>query len=246
MKKTLLVIALFLATTLVYAQENKETEKKCEKHCGQCFKHTPHHFTMTIGYGYMLSDSQNKDVFTLYQKDHHARHMHHGINYEFDYDYNFHKNMAFGFVASMYNAFDSFYKDANHDETFSDDRYIFYVGPSFLAHTDVIKEKWSLYARATFGFMNFRNAMRTQVPVTSATGATTMTSTSFTYKRATFGYGLEIGAEYILSRYISLDGQIHFMGGSIKKVSDSENKTELNEREDLSRLGIALGVKIKL
>ncbi len=246
MKKILLIIALFLVNGLIYAQENKEAEKKCEKHCCQSFRHNPHHFTTTIGYGYMLSDSQNKDVFTLYKKEHHARHMHHGMNFELDYDYNFHSNLAFGFVASMYNAFDSFYKDANHDETFSDDRYLFYVGPSFLAHTNVIKDKWSLYARATVGFMNFRNAMRTEVPTTSATGATAMTSTSFTYKRATLGYGLELGAEYIINKYISLDGQIHFIGGSIKKVSDSENKTELNKREDLSRLGISAGVKIKL
>ncbi len=245
MKKTLLIIALFLASGLTYAQENQTSEKKCEKHCGKMFKHNSHHFTMTIGYGYMLNDSDNKDVFSLYNRSDHARHMHHGINYEFDYDYNFHKNFTFGFVASMYNAFDSYYKDAAHTETFSDDRYIFYVGPSFLAHTDVIKDKWYFYARATVGFMNFRDAMRTEIPVTSTAG-TTMTSTSLTYKRATLGYGLEIGADYYLSKYVSLIGQIHFMGGSIDKVSEADSKIDLKESENLSRLGISAGVKIKL
>ncbi|MDO5760907.1 MAG: outer membrane beta-barrel protein, partial [Bacteroidota bacterium] len=186
---------------------------------------------------FTLSDKHDLETFSNYKRSDHTRHMRHGISYELDYDYNFHKNFAFGIVFSMYNAFDSYYKDATHEETLSDDKYIFYIGPSFLAHTNLIDHKWYLYGRATIGYMNFRNAVRTLKGSSSV---------SDTYKRGTFGYGLELGAEYVCNRYLSLNGQINFMGGSIDKVKGNETEIDLSETENLTRLGLALGVKIKL
>lgn len=237
MKRVFLAIAILFCCVYSYAQDTTNSEKKCEKHCKNHYKQSPHHFTMTIGYGFMLSDKHDTEVFTNFKRSDHARHMRHGINYELDYDYNFHNNFAFGLVFSMYNAFDSYYKDKTHEETFSDDRYMFYVGPSFLAHTNLIDQKWYLYARATFGFMNFRNAVRTLEGTAS---------TSYTLNKSTFGYGLDLGAEYVINRYLSLDGQLHFMGGNVSKVSENDTKIELSDSENLSRLGIALGMKIKL
>ncbi|MBR1768881.1 MAG: hypothetical protein IJ748_00290 [Bacteroidales bacterium] len=246
MKKIFFVLALISLCAGLQAQENQKEEKKCVSDCCTAYKQSLHHFTLNIGYGFMLSDSHDTDVFEHYLRSDHARHMRHGINYEFDYDYNFHKNFSLGFVASMYNAFDSFYYEQDSEETFSDDRYVFYVGPSFLAHTNLVDNKWIFYGRATIGFANFRNATRTQVLAMNQLGVMAPTSTSFTYKRATLGYGLEIGSEYILSKYLSLNAQLSFMGGSISKVKEGDDKTELSENESLSRLGISAGVKIKL
>ncbi|MBQ9312548.1 MAG: outer membrane beta-barrel protein [Bacteroidales bacterium] len=214
MKKTLLIVALCVATLFVKAQNQ-------------------HHFSMSIGYGYMLSDIENTTPFANYANESHQRRMHNGINYELDYDWGFHQNFSLGAVFSMYNAFDSYYPNSSANETRSDDIYIFYVGPSFLAHTDWIKEHWNLYARATVGYMNFRNAMRG--------------TANLTFKRPTFGYGIEAGCEYLLSKYFSLVGQVSYMGGSVSKVKDgADNKYELGDSENISRLNISLGVKVKL
>ena len=124
MKKIFLIITLLICA-YSYAQDTINKDKKCIKICNGFYKNNPHHFTMTIGYDYMLSDKHDLNVFSLYKRSDHARHMRYGINYELNYNYNFHKNFALGFVASMYNAFDSFYKDESKEETFSDDRYIF-------------------------------------------------------------------------------------------------------------------------
>lgn len=235
MKKIFLIISLCLATTGLFAQNTEETHK-CNHNNGTCcqaYKASRHHFTMTLGYGYLFGDTENTDLFINYANESHQRRMHNGINFELDYDYNFHKNFAAGVVFSMYNSFDSYYPSSTATETYSDDKYLFYVGPSFLAHTDLMKDKWTVYGRATVGFMNFRNAIRN-------VGA-------ITYKRGTFGYGIEAGCDYLVNKYFSVIGQVSYMGGSISKVKNgADQEFELNETEDLSRLNVSVGVKIKL
>lgn len=243
MKKTCLLIALFLLGGLsLMAQQDNREKQHCDNKCAKSCKTNPHDFTATIGYGFMFGDSHDKDVFVNYRRDDHARHMRHGINYEFDYDYNFHKNFAFGAVFSMYNTFDSYYPTTTAVETASDDKYLFYVGPSFLAHLDQIADKWTFYARATVGLMNFRNAVRAPL-IVDADGTT---DPSGTFKRMAFGYGLELGADYSLGKYVSLIGQVTYKGASIEKVKNGDEKFELSDNENLSHLTVSVGAKIKL
>ncbi|MCF0209908.1 MAG: outer membrane beta-barrel protein [Bacteroidales bacterium] len=227
MKKVFALVALCIATISIWAQNTQEKEN--------CTLNTnPHHFTMSIGYGHMLSDMADTNIFINYKNEDHQRRMHYGYNIELDYEYQFHKNFACGAVFSMYNSFDSWYPSNDTlGNTNSDDKYIFYVGPSFLAQTNLLGDKWTIYGRATIGYLNFRNAMRA--------------ATNATYKMGTLGYGIEAGCDYLVNQYFSIIGQVSYLGGSISKVKNSADmEFELQDSEDISRLNISLGVKIKL
>lgn len=244
MKKILIAMATLMLFANVYAQESSQCVKDsncCSRVGGieKQWKVSPHHFTMSLGYGFSLS-SEHDALFTNYNaEDSHNKKMRHGINYELDYDYNFHQNMAFGVFFSMYNSFDSYYANSTIESSCSDDRWLFYVGPSFMAHTDMLDNHWSLFARATVGLMNFRNSQR-------ALNAAGTDVSSTTYKRYTLGYGLMAGADYYINKYLSVEGSLGWLSGQISKMKDNDNTYELNDNEKLGRLNINIGIKVKL
>ncbi|MBR1774377.1 MAG: hypothetical protein IJ759_02525 [Bacteroidales bacterium] len=253
MKKILVALAAVVCALTLNAQENNQTkscnnnEKSCcseTKSC--CKKVSPHHFTMSLGYGFSLSEDHDALLLNYNSDSDHNSKMRHGIDYRFDYDYNFHKNFAAGAVFNMYNSFDSYYAGDKSLGSSSDDRWLFYVGPSFTAHTDLIKEHYTLFAKATAGYLNFRNAQRALVNTTDAYGNQTTTIASTTYKRATFGYGLSLGMSYLLSKYFSIDCSLGYLGGSVSKLKAADNTFDLDENENLSRINLNVGVKIKL
>ena len=239
MKKILVALVALCFTFGVKAQDNNADTLK------QPIL-SPHHFTMSLGYGFSLSDKHDALFLNYNSDDSHNSKMRHGINYRFDYDYNFDKNLAFGIIFNMYNSFDSYYVGGYEESSASDDRWLFYVGPSFIAHTNMLDEHWSLFAKATVGLMNFRNAQRTISEVTTGSGTTPFIEGSTTYKRYTFGYGLTAGADYYINQYFSIDASISYLGGSVSKVKDASQTYELDDNENLSRLNINVGVKIKL
>ncbi len=244
MKKILIAVATLVFFVNVNAQDNNQCAKDsncCSKVDGieNGWKQSPHHFTMSLGYGFSLS-SKHDALFTNYNtNDSHKKKMRHGINYEFDYDYNFHHNMAIGAIFSMYNSYDSYYANSTIESSSSDDRWLFYVGPSFMAHTNMLDDHFSLFARATVGLMNFRNSQR-------ALNAAATSVNSTTYKRYTFGYGVMAGADYYINKYLSVEGSVGYLSGQISKVKDNDTSYELDEDEKLGRLNINIGIKVKL
>lgn len=245
MKNILIVTAALMIAFGANAQQGSFSEK--DSNCCSEQKNSleterlssPHHFTMNMGYGFSLSGNHDA-LFVNYNFDNsHKNKMRHGINFEFDYDYNFHSNMAFGGFFSMYNSYDSYYANNISTSSCSDNRWIFYVAPSFLVHTDRIAEHWNFFARATVGLMNFRNSQR-------ALNSTLTDVNSNTFKRYTIGYSLQMGASYYINKYFSIDGSIGYLGGRVSKVKDNTQKYELSTNETLSRINVNVGVKIKL
>ena len=253
MKKISVVLALISCVFTLNAQENNQTkscnnesQSCCNNTASCCTKTSPHHFTMSLGYGFSLSEDHDAILLNYNSNDNHNSKMRHGIDYRFDYDYNFHKNFAAGAVFNMYNAFDSYYEGDKSFGTSSDDRWLFYVGPSFSAHTDLIKGHYTLSAKVTAGYLNFRNAQRALVNTVDAYGNLGYTIASTTYKRAPFGYGLNLGMSYLINKFFSLDCSLGYLGGSVSKLKTTDNTFDLDENENLSRININVGVKIKL
>lgn len=220
MKKTLLLITFTMLTFGLFAQKDSSIVN-------------PHHFSMKIGYGFMPNTSHNDIFVNLNANNDHNNKVRNGINYEFNYDYNFNKNYAWGLNFSMFNAFDSYMPTDSAKSSFSDDRYVFYAGPTFLIHSNLIDNHYTLYARATAGYMGFRNSMRY--------------SGSKTLKGSCLGYGVNGGIDYIINDYISFVGEVSYLGGVCKKVKDNDKTYDLdNTKENLSRFNFSVGVKIKL
>jgi len=246
MKKLLVALATVVCAFTINAQEsnmmvsNGDTNTSCKnKTSNCCLKQSPHHFTMSLGYGFCLSDKHDVLLKNYNASNSHNSTMRHGVDYRFDYDYNFHNNFTVGFVLNMYNSFDSYYAGRKDLGTNSDDRWLFYIGPSFTARTNIIKEHYTLFAKATVGYMNFRNAQRSLANDGSQINSTT-------YSRATVGYGLSAGVSYYINKYISLDCFAGYLGGEVSKLKTAQQTLDLNENENLSRLNINIGVKIKL
>lgn len=246
MKKLLVALATVVCAFTINAQESNtmvsktDTNTSCQnKTSNCCFKQSPHHFTMSLGYGFCLSDKHDVILANYNASETHRSSMRHGVDYRFDYDYNFHNNFAAGLVFNMYNSFDSYYAGDEEIGTNSDDRWLFYVGPSFTAHTNMVKDHYIFFAKATVGYLNFRNAQRSL----SADGSQIL---STTYSRGTFGYGLSAGVSYYINKYISLDCSLGYMGGEVSKLKTAQETFDLEENENLSRLNINVGVKIKL
>ncbi len=250
MKKILVAIAAVVCALNLNAQNQQgcKNQQNCQNDSTKtnCCMTSSHHFTMSLGYGFSLSGDHDNLLQNYNTVENHNSKMRHGIDYRLDYEYNFHKNFAAGVVFNMYNAFDSYYEGDKMLGSSSDDRWIFFVGPSFMAHTNVISERYVFFAKATAGLMNFRNVQRCLVNSTDLLGNPSQSMVGTTYKRYTFGYGLSAGASYIFNKYLSLDCSIGYMGGSVSKVKANDKTFELDENEDLSRLNINVGIKIKL
>ena len=252
MKKFLVALATVVCAVTLNAQQDNQTQT-CNKKDKTCFKEeelcckdqTLHHFTMSLGYGFSLSNEHDATFVNYNASESHNSSMRHSIDYRFDYDFNFHKNMSFGAVFNMCNAFDSYYAGDKTVGSSSDDRWLFYVGPSFAAHTDLIKEHWTFFAKATAGFLNFRNAQRELISTMGPTGETEQIK-STTFKRYTLGYGINLGASYSLNRYLSVDGFIGYTGGNVSKLKTADATIDLDDNENLSRLSLNVGIKIKL
>lgn len=243
MKKILLVLVAVVSSLSLSAQQDTNKTSTTIPNTNTQRLISPHHFTMSLGYGFMFKNDHDAILENYYSNSSHSSKMRHGINYEFAYDYNFHKNMACGLVFNMYNSFDSYYLDNNAMESSSDDKWIFFVGPSFMGHTNMLDSHWSLFAKATVGLMKFHNAQR----VVSLNGQdNSYNSSSATYKRYLLGYGLSVGANYYINEFFSLEGSIGYMGGTAGKLKEADQTHKLSEKENLSRLNVLIGLKVKL
>ncbi len=224
MKKIFVVLCMAMSVSFVSAQG------KFEKH----------NFSMNVGYAYKVGDLHPVEFVNMFDNENHASHMKHGYELEFDYDYRFHEMFSFGFKASMFGSvhgFDEEVLDVTSgklvNKYFSDDMKIFYIGPTFKFQLPTIAEHYDLWCRATIGYMKLQNTDKAE--------------TSATYNGSSFGFGLGIGADYIITRFISVGMSAGFLSGSISKLHIGEDKIDIsNHEEALTRFGIDFGVRIRL
>lgn len=224
MKKIFVVLCMAMSVSLVSAQG------KFEKH----------NFSMNVGYAYKVGDLHPVEFENMFNNEDHASRMKHGYELEFDYDYRFHEMFSFGFKASMFGSVHGFDKEVLDVTTgkmtnkyYSDDMNIFYVGPSFKFQLPTIAERYDFWCRATIGYMKMQNTVKT--------------ATSSTYSGNSFAYGLGIGADYIITRFISVGLSAGFLSGNVSKLHIGEDKIDIsNHEEALTRFGIDFGVRIRL
>ncbi len=223
MRKTVFVLLFALIGLPLCAQELPER----------------HVFSMNLGYGFKMGDTHPSQFVNMVTNEDHASAMRHGYELEFDYDYRICKYFAAGFKASMFgtgHGFDTEVVSSTGEPEmayYSDDMNIFYVGPSAKFTLPTLANRYDLWARGTVGYMNMRNADKT--------------ATSVTYSGSCFGWGLGIGADYVLNRYMSLGLSASYLGGSVSTLHFGEDEIDIADtKESLNRFNINFGIRIKL
>lgn len=230
------LLALLFSTCIVSAQEQEKTNPLLNRH----------NFALDLGYAYRLSSEPNElFVNQTTNKDHYSS-LRHGVQISFAYDYLYKPFLAFGFKTSAFNSSNSFISEkrtaTNAEIECKDDEYIFYVGPSVKYIFPTFSDKYSAYARGTIGYMSFRNS-ETKV-VTDTTGISNALSS--TYTGSTFGWGLDLGLDYTINDFLSAGCNVGILGGSVGKLYAVEDGFKLNHNENLYRLDITVGLRIKL
>ena len=217
MKKVLFIaVAVFLGLNL--------TAQNYEKH----------NFSMKAGYAHSFSESHPTQLTnTIYNPDQ-VKRMKHDVHFEFDYDYRFSKYFSAGMKASMLVGFHSFDKVIGSDTVlYSDDKNVFYVGPSFKAQLPTIAEKFDIWAKASLGYMKTR--------------LTDKAAMSAIYSGDCLGYGFEAGVDYLFSDHIGIGFNVEYLAGKVKTFKSGEDEIDISQTpENLGRLNLSLGVVIKL
>ena len=212
---------LILALAILFIGTNLSAQEKYDKHI----------FSMNTGYAFKFTDSHPQQLANTIDNPDHVKRMKHCLHFGFNYDYRFSKYFSAGLNASMLMGFHSF--ESEISKLYSDDINIFYVGPTFKAQLPTIAEKIDLWTRATLGYMNTRITDKTEV--------------SNIFSGNCLGYGLEVGADYIISEHIGVNLGVEYLGGQVNTFKSGEEEIDISETpEDLSRLNVKLGVVIKL
>ena len=230
------LLALLFSTFIVNAQEQEKTSPLLNRH----------NFALDLGYAYRLSSEPNElFVNQTANKDHYSS-LRHGVQINFAYDYLYKPFLGFGFKTSAFNSSNTLSSAkelaANNGIECKDDEYIFYIGPSVKYIFSTFSDKYSAYARGTIGYMSFRNS---ETKVATSTPETS-TSLSTTYTGKTFGWGLDLGLDYAINDFLSAGCNLGLLGGSVGKLYAGEDSFKLNSNENLYRLDITVGLRIKL
>lgn len=223
MKKTLILLLSAVLTMPIFAQNDFEK----------------HNFSMNAGYAYKATDQHPMQFVNMFENEDHAKLMKHGYELEFDYDYRFHTLFSIGLKASMFGSvhgFDVTTIDYSGEEKvvyYSDDMNIFYVGPTFKFQLPTIANHWDIWARATAGYLNMRNTDKAAVAAT--------------YSGDCFGWGLGLGVDYSISRYIGVGASFGLLGGTVSTLKMGEDEFDITgEEESLHRFNFNIGVRIRL
>ncbi len=223
MRKTVLAILFAFVCLPLCAQELTER----------------HVFSMNLGYAFKMGDTHSAQFENMVTNEDHASAMKHGYELEFNYDYRFHPMFAVGFKASMFGSVHGFDVEGvsmsgqPEMKYYSDDMNIFYVGPSAKFQLPTIAERFDIWARGTFGYLNMRN--------------TDKTLAAATYSGSSFGWGLGFGVDYSINRYISVGLAASYLSGTVSTLHIGEDEIDISETpESLDRFNINFGVRIKL
>jgi opacity protein-like surface antigen len=217
MKKVLFIaVAVFLGFNL--------TAQNYEKH----------NFSMKAGYGLSFSETHPTQLTNTIDNPDQVKRMKHDVHFGFDYDYRFSTLFSAGMKASMLIGFHSFEQEVNGStKLYSDDKNVFYLGPSFKAQLPTIAEKFDLWAKASLGYMKAR--------------ITDKTEASAIYSGDCLGYGFEAGVDYLFSDHIGIGFNVEYLAGKVKTFKSGEDEIDISQTpENLGRLNISLGVVIKL
>jgi len=206
-----------------------------------------HNFFMNTGYSRRLSDSPNELFVNQKSDKDHRNTLKNGLNLNFAYDYTLKSYLAVGFRTNMFGSFDSYTDNQtspNTPLTCSDDEYVFYIGPCARYIFKPIADKWTMSLRGTLGLMLLQNSQTSPSYNTTSKAYTTATTT---YSGNCFSWGIDAMADYSINSWLSLNGSLGFMSGSIGKLKAVDQSFKLNNgNENLSRIDLAIGVSIKL
>lgn len=193
-----------------------------------------HNFSMKVGYAHSFSDTHPTQLTNTIDNPDQVNRMKHDVHFGFDYDYRFSKYFSAGLKTSMLVGFHSFETVVNQDTVlYSDDRNIFYVGPSFKAQLPTIADKFDIWAKASLGYMKTR--------------ITDKTASSAIYSGDCLGYGFEAGIDYSFSKHIGIGFNIEYLAGKVNTFKSGEDEIDISQTpENLGRLNLSLGVVIKL
>ncbi|MDD4702790.1 MAG: hypothetical protein PHE28_00520 [Bacteroidales bacterium] len=222
---------LLLSTSFLNAQENTLSDSKKNLHF----------FSLDIGYSYRLSSKPNELFVNQNVFPDHYSSLRHGLKIGFSYDYLIKPNLAVGFKTNAFNSAQTTFSPTDSIDV-KDDEYMFYVGPSVKYLFPTFGDKWNLSLRATAGYLSFRNS--SQIPMLSLSG--TITPASLTYKGNNFGSGLDLDLDYSINSFSAIGLNGGYFGGQISTLKLGEDKFELNQKENLSRLDFTIGFTIKL
>ena len=193
-----------------------------------------HNFSMEAGYAHSFSESHPTQLTNTIDNPDQVKRMKHDVHFGFDYDYRFSKYFSAGMKASMLVGFHSFEKEIDGKTIlYSDDKNVFYVGPSFKAQLPTIAEKFDIWARASLGYMKTRITDKAENPSI--------------YSGNCLGYGFEAGVDYLFSDHIGIGINVEYLAGKVKTFKSGEEEIDISQTpENLGRLNISLGVVIKL
>ncbi|MBO7225080.1 MAG: porin family protein [Bacteroidales bacterium] len=216
--KKILFVAIAVLTTLNLTAQNYEK----------------HNFSMKAGYAHSFSETHPTQLTNTIDNPDQVKRMKHDVHFEFDYDYRFSKYFSAGMKASMLVGFHSFDKVVGSDTVlYSDDKNVFYIGPSFKAQLPTIAEKFDIWAKASLGYMKTR--------------LTDKAAMSAIYSGDCLGYGFEAGVDYLFSDHIGIGFNVEYLAGKVKTFKTAENEIDISQTpENLGRLNLSLGVVIKL
>ncbi len=229
--KKLILGLLLLSISTLNAQDKTLPDSKINYH----------EFELNIGYSYRLFSEVNELFVNQNQFTDHNNSLKHGLQISFTYDYLIKPYLGLGFKTSAFNSAQTTYS-AKDSMDIKDDIYMFYAGPSVKYIFPTFSNNWSINIRATAGYLSFRNS--SQIPALSQSG--TVVPASLTYKGATIGYGLDLGLDYKINSFTSVGCNAGFFGGNLSKLTLGEDKITLNNKENLNRLDITIGVRIRL
>lgn len=226
--KTYIVLSLMMIPFFVKSQDQRESQK------------SNHNFALDLGYGYRLSSKPNELFTTQTTYPNHYSALRSGIEIDFNYDYLYRKNIGIGFKASAFNSSNTL---AGQDTLgLKDDEYIFYFGPTIKYSINELFENASIYARATIGYMSFRNSS----VIKGINSSNKVVGLNAIFRGHTIGFGLDLGLDYEINDYLSLGCNTGLLGGNLNKLKILDSEKRLEQSESLYRLNLTIGVRIKL
>lgn len=200
-----------------------------------------HDFTLSLGYGYRLASKTNEHFTNQFEDSKYFSKTKHGLTLDFDYEYRYSKTFGFGFKASAFNSYSALGDTLGS----KDDLYIFYFGPS-AKYDFYLDNKSNFYIRGSIGYISLRNSITEAAPPSIPPNPMASSTDSRTYSGSSLGYGLDIGYNYRLNDFLSLDFNTGILGGTVSKLKYGEDEFKLDNNENLFRLHIGFGAKISL
>lgn len=149
------------------------------------------------------------------------------------------KYSRFGSTGTMSNMNISYDNGAGANGSISDDITINFIGPSYVSKYATRNPDHTFFGGISLGYLGYSDKA-------------VLVDQDFKITGATFGAALDFGYDYAVSKYITLGAQASLTGGSLGQVKVDYGYTtetltlEEEQRENLSRLDIGVGLRMKI